>query len=233
MNLTIYKGAMRRGIMTPFSMIINCAVPLGLILFAHGASFGEGDVGRVFFIIAMAMMWGAFTLAKAIQQDRSNGTIYRILTGPVTMGDYLVQNFFAALTPLAVLSVLVGAISFLLHDWSITVALGLTLCYIFLAATSIGLSFAWSCIFKNGEASTVAISMLLTVLATIGGLIIPLGFLPDFLYYLGALTPAHWASRAIEEVLAYGFSNTYWMSLGAMALFAFVFIMYGSKRRMV
>ena len=234
MNLTIFKGAMRRGILTPFSIIINCVVPLGLILFANNASFmGPNDIGRVFYLTAMAIMWGAFTMAKAIQQDRATGVIHRILAGPVSMGNYLVQNFFAALVPMVIISTVIAIVSVLLHDWSITIAFGVAICYIFLAASAIGLSFAWSCIFKDGEASAVGVSMILTVVATIGGFMLPLFILPDVLRYIGALTPAHWASRAIEELLREGFTNMYWLSLLAMAMFAFVFIAYGSKRRMV
>lgn len=234
MNLTVFKGAMRRGFLTPFSIIINCVVPLGLILFANNASFfGPDDFGRVFYMTAMAIMWGAFTMAKAIQQDKASGVIYRILSGPVTMRSYLLQNFFAALVPMSILSGIIGAISFLVHDYTLTVAVGVILCYILLSATSIGLSFAWSCIFKDAEASAVGVSMILTIVGTIGGFIVPLSILPNVLYYIGAISPAHWASRAIEEILAYGFSHTYWLALGALTMFAALFILYGSKRRMV
>lgn len=233
MNLTIFKGALRRGLLTPFSIAINCVIPLGLIIFGQNFSFGEGDIGRVFFLTALAILWGAFTLAKGIKEDRASGVIYRILSGPVSMANYLTQNFMAAMVPMVALSTVIGLINYFLHDWSITVAIGISLCYILLAAVSTGLSFAWSCLFKDQEASAVAVSMVLTVMATIGGFFLPLSLLPRGLYYLGAITPAHWASRAIEEILTYGFSNMYWLGLLAMAMFTFAFVLYGGKRRMV
>lgn len=233
MNLTVFKYALRRGLLTPMSLVINCVVPLGLILFANNAAFGPGDFGRVFYLIALGILWGAFTMAKSIQQDRTSGVVNRIVAGPVTMFSYLVQNFFASLAPMVVLSIIVGALSFLLHDWSITVAIGVTLCYILLASTSIGLSFAWSCIFKDSEASAVGVSMILTLVATIGGFMFPLSMMPRPLFYIGALLPAHWASRSIDAILVDGFSNMYWLGLLAMAMFTFMFVLYGSKRRLV
>jgi len=78
------------------------------------------------------------------------------------------------------------------------------------------------------------ISLLLTLSAMLGGLMMPLEFLPDALFYLGAITPAHWAARSLQELMNYSsLTNMYWLGLLAMAMFATAFVLYGSKRRLV
>jgi len=234
MNLTIYKNALRNGLMNPFSLIVNCAVPLVLTIFGGNIGFGPMDIGRHFFLTAMMIMWGAFVMSKSVQSDKQDGVLIRILAGPVTMRGYLVQNFFAALTPMVILSLVLGVLNLILYDWGFVFSVGIVLCYILLSATSIGLAFVWSCFFKDKEASTAGVSILLTATAAVGGLFLPLAILPTPLFYFGALFPAHWASRAIDELLVYGtMTNMYWLGILAMGLFTIAFILFGGKRRLV
>jgi ABC-2 type transport system permease protein len=179
-------------------------------------------------------MYGAFYMARGIQSDKIDGTVVRILAGPVTMRDYFVQNFFAAMVPMTAVSVVVGALGMLLHGWEFQLTLGLILLYIMLSSTSIGLSFAWSCLFKNAETSTVVFSMLMMLVVFLSGMLLPLDVLPDILLYIGALFPGQWAVRGIESLLSYGFDGyMYWLSLLAMLMFAVAYLLYGGKRRII
>jgi len=125
----------------------------------------------------------------------------------------------------------------ILHDWEFGFAFGLVLVYIMLSATSIGLSFVWSCLFKDKEASLSGISVVITMSALLGGFMMPLSMFPDPIYYMGMITPAHWASRAIEQLVEYRvygeLASMYWLGLLAMAMFTIAFVLYGSKRRLV
>lgn len=232
--MTVFKYALMRGVKTPASMIINLVLPLFLVIIDFDMEiFGADAQYRGLFIVAMLILYGGFMMARGIQADKMNGVIIRILAGPVTMRSYLVQNFFSAMVPMTVLSALIGAVGFILHSWEIQFALALVLVYIILAASSIGLSFVWSCIFKDQEASTAIFSVLITGVAMIGGLFLPLAILPRPLWLFGALFPAHWAARAMETFMDYGMNGEYWLSLLAMILFTVAFLLYGSKRRLV
>jgi len=234
-NLTVFKHAMRNGITKPMSLIINSIAPVGLTIFADRINMGfGGNFGVHFFILAFVIMYGAFLMANSIQKDKVEGVLVRILAGPITLRSYLAQNFFAAIIPMAVVSGVVGLLGYLIHDWSITVTIGMALVYIMLSASSIGLSFVWSCLFKDKEASLSGISVLLTMSALIGGLMMPLQMLPRPAYYIGMITPAHWTARAIDQLVIYGeFTRMYWLGLLAVAMFSIAFILYGSKRRLV
>ena len=232
--MTVFKYAMRRGFTSPASLVLNCALPLFLII-TNGNI--DPEAGGIFntgiMLAAMMIMYGGFMMARSIQLDKLDGTIIRILAGPITMRSYLVQNFFSAMIPMAVLSAIIGVVGIALHSWDVNFAIGLALCYAFLAASSIGLSFVWSCLFKDKEASVAVFSVLLTMMATLGGLFIPIAIMPDTLRRIGMVFPAHWASRGIGTLATYGMTGEFWLALGAMLLFTVVFIIYGSKRRLI
>ena len=232
-NLTVFKYSLKNAITKPKTIIINSILPIVLVVFADRINFA-GLEGVSFSLLGFLIMYGAFLMASGIQKDKVEGVLIRILVAPVTLRSYLTQNFFAALVPMVLVSAIIGTLGHLIHDWSITLTLGLVLVYVLLSATSIGLSFVWSCLFKDKEASLSGISVVLTLSALLGGFMIPLEFMPRPIYVVGMVTPAHWASRAIEQLLVYNeFSNMYWVALLALAMFTFAFVAYGSKRRLV
>ena len=231
--MTVFKYALLRGITSPASLIINMALPLFLVIVDFDLNFGGDYQNRGLFMVAMLILYGGFVMARSIQTDKISGVVIRILAGPVTMRNYLVQNFFSAMVPMTVLSVAIGVVGYLLHGWEISFAVALVLVYVILAASSVGLSFVWSCIFKDKEASAAIFSVLITAVAMLGGLFLPLDILPDALRLAGAFFPAHWAARAMETFMVYGMTSEYWLSLMAMGLFTIAFILYGGKRRIV
>ena len=234
MNITIFKHALKNGVTKPLSLILNSVVPLVLVIFADRVegAFG-GAESLVFYLLGFVIMYGAFLMANSIQKDKVEGVLVRILVGPISLQNYLIQNFFAAIIPMIFVSSVIGLLGFLIHDWAGMLTIGLIIIYILLSATSIGLSFAWSCIFKDKEASMSGISLVITFSGLLGGFMFPLQMLPDPAYYAGMITPAHWASRAIEQLTLYNeFTNMFWLGLLAMAMFTTAFILFGSKRRL-
>ena len=233
--MTVFKYALLRGLKSPASLILNCVMPLLLIIRNPAMGFGIAgpEQNRAPFLVALMIIFGGFYIARSIQIDKMDGTIIRILAGPVTMRGYLVQNFLAAMIPMTLLSILIGVFGLVLHGWELYFAAGLAICYILLAATSIGLSFVWSCLFKDKEASSAVFAVLITAVATLSGLMIPFALLPNFLRYVGALFPAQWANRSLEALMDYGMGGQFWLGILAMALFTIAFMLYGGKRRLI
>ena len=236
-GITIFKYALRRGLMKPASLVANCVLPLGLIIFMRdgfamqGAYEGGGTSG--FFMLAFLLMFGAFMMAGGIQADKQDGVTVRILAGPVTFRSYLIQNFFAGLVPMVVLLLVISGLGLALHGWELPFAAGVLLCYTLLSATMIGLSFVWAVLFKDKEASLVAFTLVVMLMGLVGGLMIPQEIMPAVLRNLGAVFPPHWAARGLTALTADGalFTTQYWVSMGALALFAIALLLFGSKRR--
>lgn len=232
MNLTIFNYALRRAMKNSVVLIVNFLLPLAVMFVAFGDENPMGE-DRGYYLLAMVIMFGAYFMARSIQQDKLDGTVIRILAGPVTMRGYLAQNFFSTMLPMTGIIFAVTALGAAVHSWDVGFAALLAVCYLFLAATSVGFAFVWSCIFKDKETSFAVFSVVLTMVATLGGLLLPLDLLPGPLPYISAIFPAHWAARAIETLLAGGDLYMYGLSIFAMALFAVAFLLYGGKRRII
>jgi hypothetical protein len=113
-RLTIFKYALLRIYRNPVSIIINAALPL-VVIFMPGLWSGEEPFG--FSMIGVALMYGSFTAARGILNDKLDGTITRILTSPITSFQYLTQNLMAAMTPLIAQILAVGIIGGILYEW--------------------------------------------------------------------------------------------------------------------
>jgi ABC-type multidrug transport system permease subunit len=233
--MTVFKYAFRRSF-NPVTIIANFALPLVLVAFASGMfemqHTGPNDQWG-FFLVAMTICVGSFYSAKSIQNDKMSGVLTRIIAGPITMRSYLVQNFMAAIIPCIALCLAVGGLGMAIHGWELQFAAALTLSYTMLAASSIGLSVAWSCLFENKESSAAVFTVLITFMSFTGGFLISLNALPDILYYGGAILPSHWVSRGIISLLDYGITSGWWLSILAMLLFTIAFLLYGGKRRLI
>ena len=233
--MTIFRYALLKGLRSPLTLVVNCILPLVVIFVPPFWELGGflGDRYAGFGILAMVIWSGAFLMAQGILNDRETGTIVRILAGPVSMLNYLVQNLLAFMVPLTVQLALISVIGMILHGWGLTLALGLFFCYTVFTIASVAMSFAWNCLFKRKETSFTTFSAVLTFGIFLSGALIPLSLFPDVVQYAGMIFPAYWAVRGIEILLETGMTGEYWVSIAAMALFTMAFLLYGGKRRMI
>jgi len=161
-----------------------------------------------------------------------DGVTVRILAGPITFRSYLIGNFFAGMVPMVVLCAILGGIGFARFDWTIAFTGLAVLVLVLISAVSIGMSFVWSCLFKDKEASMVAFVLIVMLMGLIGGLTVPMTVIPDWLMYAGAIFPPHWAARGFEQLILEGTATTeYWLSMLALAMFSTALILYGSRKR--
>jgi len=215
--------------------VVNCILPLIVIFVPPFWEMGGflGDRYAGFGILAMVIWSGAFLMAQGILNDRESGTITRILAGPISMFNYLLQNLLAFMVPLVVQLGLISVIGVVLHGWDATLALGLFVCYTVFTVASVAMSFAWNCLFKRKETSFTTFSAVLTFGIFLSGALVPLSLFPDIVQHVGMIFPAYWAVRGIEVLLETGMTGGYWLSVLAMALFSIAFLLYGGKRRMI
>ena len=228
--MSIFKFALLRNARNITSLTVICVFPLVLLLI-RPLWIGEWQQG--FYLIAMQIMVGSFILARGILDDRIDKTIYRILSAPISMYDYLMQNLLAYLLPLFVQILAIVIIGAMLYGWELGFSLALILCYTIFAIASVAMSFAWSCLFKNKYSNFAAFVMLATLVGFIGGFWFPVFLLPDYMRFVGMLFPAYWVSNGIYNLGEYGPAGEYWLSLIAMLLFSAVYLLFGGKRRII
>jgi ABC-2 type transport system permease protein len=234
--MTIFKFALLRGIRSK-DYLVNAVLPLVLIfvlpLWTASLTESRIDNPQGFYLMGLAILWASSSTAKAIMLDKSDGTIIRILTTPTSMLRYLTQNFFASMIPLTIQTLSITTIGKFTYNWQISFAFYLFLCYTVFAMSSVALLFAWSCLFKNKETSNMMFGFVVMFAAMLGGFILPLELLPKTVQLIGAVFPAYWLSMSISELLSGGTTIKYWLSLGAIILFAVAYLLYGGKRRII
>jgi len=235
--MTIFHFALLRGIRNPLSMVVNCMIPLIIILirpfWTGGDIAGFGNLPG-FGLLAFTIMGGAFLMSQSILSDKVDGAIMRILAAPVTMRRYLAENLLSCMVPLVIQIALISLLGFILYDWSLALSFALFLCYTVLALSSVAMAFAWHCLFKSKENSNTGFSLVLTLMMMLGGVFIPIEILPGFLEYAGVIFPVYWAMQGIRSVLETGTMLTeYWLGIAAILLFAIAFLLYGGKRRII
>jgi ABC-2 type transport system permease protein len=229
-HLTIYKYALLRAMRNPLSLVLNAVLPL-ILIFMSNLWHGEEAFG--FSFIGVALMYGAFVSARGILNDKLDGTITRIFTTPTSTFNYLWQNLLAAMTPLTAQILIVGILGNVLHGWETTFTLSLMLLYFLFAAASVAFSFAWSCLFKDKETSYAFFSVLMSIVAMLGGFFMPLAILPNTLRFIGALFPAFWTSNGILYLRGGDAMGTFWISAAVILMFSVLYMVYGAKRRMI
>ena len=228
--MTIFRFTLLKGLKNPLTLIFNCILPIGLVLIRP---IWAGNARLGYTLIIMLMWGGAYLMSLGILSDKTSGTIVRILAAPVTMFDYLSQSLLAFMMPLIIQILLLSVVGAILYNWTLTFFLALALCYIIFTISAVAMGFAWNCLFKDREQSSSIFLALITFGSFLSGALFPLELFPQPLQYVGAILPAFWAVRGINDLLDYGIVSNYWIALLIMLLLAIIFLFYGGKRKLI
>lgn len=227
--MTIFRFALIRSLRKRMTLIALCAVPLAMILI-RPLWISENGFGFSFY--GIAILYAAFLLVRSIMTDRISGTVVRIFAAPVTAFQYLLQNLLGFLLLLTLQIVLVTSLGAVLYGWGVAAAGQFMLGYILFAATSVAFSLAWNSLFRSKEMSDGVFSVVVSVMALLGGVFIPISMLPDFLQKMGMLFPTYWLSNALLAVQNGYMGQEFWLSVVMLLLFTVAFLLFGSKRRL-
>lgn len=227
--MTIFRFALIRSLRKKSIVAVLCATPLAMIFMSPLWAL-ENGIG--FSLYGMIIMFVAFSLVRFIMTDRVTGTVVRIFAAPVTTFQYLSQNLLAFWLMIGVPTVVMITTGTVLYGWGIEMAVRLILCYIIFSAAAIAFSLAWNSMFRSKVMSDAVFSIVISFMALLGGIFIPLSLLPDILRKVGMLFPTYWLSNALLLVQGQGKDGKYWTSILVMLLFSAAFLLYGSKRRL-
>lgn len=152
-----------------------------------------------------ALLWGllgcAATFAVALVSERTAGTDIRLLTAPVSRGQVLMGKalacFFACLAD-ALLLLGVGRLALGVTVGSVLAALGAILC---LAVCFVGLTLLLGSLGKTEQSVAGAGWATLILFAMIGGAMVPLAAMPDWMVTLSDVSPVKWGIFMLEGAL--------------------------------
>jgi ABC-2 type transport system permease protein len=184
--------------------------------------------------MVMFMLFMSTNAAALVLEDKQLKTYGRVLSSPVSMRSYFVQNL---LSNIAIMFMQVCAIFFIL-GFVFKADLGpsrgsLMILFGVFSLTAVALGMAISSFSKDLRQDN-AMSYLITIpMSMLGGCFWPLEIMPKALQQLANLTPVTWVLRASEKLL-YG-SSLYDIGseLAILLLFALVFLIVGSNKRVM
>ncbi len=227
--MTIFYYTLKRVLRNKQAFLVITLIPLGIvfipILWREKSLVGASLYGMVIF-------YGTFLLTKSIMSDRVNGTIIRIFSAPIKTLEYLTQTLLAYSLLMTVQIGLIIIIGKLLYNWDLFLAFKLFLCYTVFATTSIGFSLAWNSLFRSKIMSDAVFSVVISLMSILGGIFIPINLLPDFFKRLGMIFPTYWLSNALISINENKDLQNYLLSIGILILFAVLYTIFGSKRRL-
>lgn len=227
--MTIFRFALLRSLRQKATLALLCITPLAMIFIEQ---LWSPDNGMGFLFYGLVVMFAAFSLVRLTMTDRVSGTIVRILAAPVTTVRYLSQNLLAFWLILNVPTLLMIGVGSVGYGWSPERTARLLLCYLVFSAAAITLSLAWNSMFRSKIMADTIFSVVVSFMALLGGIFIPLSMLPDILRKIGMATPLYWFTNAILRLQGQEEADGYWISIIIMLLFSVAFLLYGSKRRL-
>ncbi|TCT16130.1 ABC-2 type transport system permease protein [Natranaerovirga pectinivora] len=228
--MTVFKFALLRAYRSKRTVLSVSLLPIGLILI-RPLWVGENPAGFGFGFLSLVIMSTAFLLVQGVMTDRVSGTIRRIYAAPIKEYNYLVENLLAyqlILTAQIAIVILIGSF---LYQWNTILSVQYFLCYTIFGSASIGLTLAWNSLFKNKESSDAVFSIIVTMMALLGGIFVPIEALPDVLAKIGMVFPTYWVSIGLLAITN-NEVKIFMVSIVALLMFTCAFIIFGSKRRL-
>lgn len=228
--MTIFHYALIRSLRRRSTMAALMIIPF-IMIFIRPLWQERESIGYTFY--PMLILFTSFSMVRLIMTDKVTGTVMRIFVAPVTTLKYLSQNLSAFCSLISLQVLLVIGTGILLYQWDIYLAVRLVICYIIFTITSVALSLAWYSLFRNKEISDAIFSIVVSFMALLGGIFIPITLIPEILRKIGMLLPTYWLSNGINQTLYNGKAYDYWISIIILCLFTTAFLLFGSKRRLV
>jgi len=151
----------------------------------------------VFFIV--------LTLASSFLQEKNNGTFQRILTAPLSKTALIIGKLLPYYLVNLIQIALMFAVGVVLFHLQLGNIPALILVSLALCASANGLGLLVATIGRT-EAQVNGLSVLLAItLSALGGMMVPVFVMPEFMQTLSQFTPHAWALAGYHDVIVRGF----------------------------
>lgn len=193
---------------------------------------GRGVSRTALGYMVMAMLYTSLITGTVILMNKNNNTLSRTLSAPVRMRSYMLQIIlsflFISLIQIAFV-LLVVQLGFNLFAGSTILAIFVLLTIFALVSVSLGVLI--SSLAKNIIQSVFIGICMIPPLAMLGGAYFPLDFASDTVKTLSKFSPVTWVLSGVEKILRGQDFTTISDDLLILLLFAVVFFLLGSIRK--
>ena len=197
-----------------------------------GTGNSSGAAASAMGILGINMLFLALYTTMHLLKDRENRTFHRVMTSPLSQRSYLLQIIACFLVILLLQITGVFLISrFLLKLYLGVNTLALLGVMAVYALVCVAFAIAIASLVKTTRQAGTLASLLTTPMAMLGGLLWPREIMPEILQHIGMFLPTTWMMEAANKVIVSGrFLDAGWEMI-ILLLFALVFFLMGSWRR--
>jgi ABC-2 type transport system permease protein len=226
--MTVFLYTLKRSFRNLLSVLLICVAPLGLIFLPQLPGW---DMPIGFQMYAELVFFAALMLIRTVAEDRGSGILTRIAAAPITHFRYLSQTLLAYACLLLAQNAAMVLGGALYHGSGLGRPLRLFLAYGTFSLGALAFCLAVCSLIRLREVAYGACSGLIIFYCAIGGGLWPISMMPELLKRAAMVSPVYWLNIAI--LAAPGEGDQFALSIAIMLLFALIFLLAGSKRRMV
>lgn len=228
--MTIFYYAFKRSIANKTNLVFLALFPIILIFFPTAEYWPHLPYGYQYF--ALFNLFISLKLTGLLLEDRMRGVVKRLAVAPITHFRYLTQNLCAYFIILAMQCILlIGGGVLVGHE--LYQPFWLFVLFISFSLSSIGFSLMWISFFRNREMSMITFVSVISLIAVLGGVIVPLELLPDILKKISIVLPTYWLAEGIDWVVFGSQGMMKFLAInGMLLLYTFLFLIIGSTRKL-
>ncbi|MDI6453610.1 ABC transporter permease [Peloplasma aerotolerans] len=225
----IFRIALKRIFKQRLTLALMGLLPLVLIFLPRSEGL---DTTRISYgIFGLITLFATFMLTKQVIEDRQSHTIIRIAASPITHKDYLMGHLSAYMSVMFVQVTLFWIISYIVWRGVFTFYLWAYLLMLCFTVMAICFSLFWHTLFKTYATSIAVYSIVANLMAVMGGMSLPLEYLPERLRLIAIILPTYWYAYGLELAALQNYVLVI-LCLLILLGFAIIFVTIGSKRRL-
>lgn len=189
----------------------------------------NGNLYLVTGFMLFFVMSSIFQSLSLVLDDRARRTMMRVYTAPVRAYEIAVGNFAGsfAVGLLQITAALVITRYVLGYHYGVGFFPMLVILAFFLLA-SVGIGSAIAGLVKNSRNISQLNALVVTPTCMLGGCWWPVSIMPDFMQKIANFVPQRWVIDAVETMAAGEGFRQIALNLGILALFAVIFLAFGS-----
>jgi len=207
---------------------LDVSTPAGMVAPKYPSVFQQNVPGYTIMYVFFIVM----TMALSVLQERRDGMLRRLLAAPVSkaaiLAGKLLTYYMVTLLQVTVLFG-VGALVFRM-DLGVH-PLGLVLITLALSACAVSLGLLLAAFARSDQQVLGVGTIVVLVLAALGGSMVPPVFMPEAMASLARITPHGWALSGYQDVMVRGALPTDVLpNAGVLLAFASVFFLVAVRR---
>ncbi|MFC4596847.1 ABC transporter permease [Cohnella hongkongensis] len=227
--MTIFRYALKRSFGNKTNMIFLGLFPIACLFLPSGQNGVLFPYGYQYF--GILLLFVGIRLASQVLEDRAQGVVKRLAVAPVSHLRYWSQNLMAFFLIMGV-QCAIAVYGGVLYGHELYRPLPLLLLYVSFSLTSLAIALAWISLYRVKETSFLVYMALIFLIVVMGGLLIPLEIFPESLKRIAVILPTYWLVQGQTWVASGERVADFLLINAVLWLYAVIFAIIGSARKM-